>query len=555
MLIDPRFCTAFALPFLISASLIACSSSSRPIAPSDAGPPTDAGADVDAAPGPPLLTSLSITTESPGGWAPMPMVPAFSSSVHDYYVRCAAGGNALRVSMEASRGASSLLLAPQSSPALPTQIVSLNVNENQAVVAAARKGSATAEYWVRCLPHDMPQMRMTAHPNAGTPPPGYYMVGTFLVGNWQEAGVAGYAMVLNADGVPVWYARQINGATVYDVDNIVSGAISFFGYRASPPGQFELYYLTPPSTSLIGPTGQWVSLHDFRVIPGGYAVLTVNLKTDVDLTGLTAGLPDGGTQALGPGSSIWDYGILEFDAAGSVLWSWDGFEHIDPAKESTGPEYDGKTPDGGSMVDPYHLNSIDIDPANDNILLSGRDTNALFYIDRKTSKILWKLGGTSYSKDDAVHVPISDPFIAQHDARLRPGWSADCAGGRGQISVFDDESYTSSPARGVLYDVVVGSGGCGADDAGAPGATVAWQYAQAGNTNFLGSFRISPDGSRVICWGWPSTPRNVFTEVNAKGDDLLDFEFTDETAVSYRVIKAPLSAFDLSVLRNTAGME
>jgi hypothetical protein len=537
---------------LLAGSTIGCSS--RSSATSDQGPPlTDASPEGIA----PVLTSLDITvTERSGVSVPMPLVPSFSSSVHDYYVRCVEGPNPLSIAMQASRGASSLLVGPEVSPSLPAQTVSLNVNENQAVVAAAIKGSATTEYWVRCLPHDMPAMRMTPHPEAGTPPPGYYLVGTFLIGDWEAAGVAGYAMVLNGDGVPVWYMRQINGSTVYDVDNIVDGAISFFGYRSAAPGQFELFHLNPPSLSLIGPTATWVSLHDFRVIPAGYAVEIVHVMKDVDLTGLTVSLPNGRARALGPGSAIWDYGILEFDKTGKVLWTWDAFEHIDPVKETTATEYQGVTSEGGTIVDTEHLNSIDVDPANGNILVSARDTNALFYIDRTTGKILWKLGGTAYSKDGAAHVPVSDPFVGQHDARLQPGWSTDC-GGRGQISLFDDKTDTSLPARGVLYNVVVGTEECGAKDAGprAPGATVAWQYAQTGNTNFLGSFRISPDGSRVVCWGWTSTPKSVFTEVDANGHDLLDFDFTDGTAVSYRVIKVPLSAFDLNVLHSTAGLE
>ncbi len=44
----------------------------------------------------------------------------------------------------------------------------------------------------------------------------------------------------------------------------------------------------------------------------------------------------------------------------------------------------------------------------------------------------------------------------------------------------------------------------------------------------------------------------AFSEIDEKGNDLLDFIFTDGD-VTYRAIKVPTSAFDISVLRTSAG--
>src|SRR5580693_481193 len=68
----------------------------------DAPRPKDAGADVPCVDGgpEPVLIELSVTT--PGveeASPPVTLVPAFSPDVHDYYVRCPATMNALRVSM------------------------------------------------------------------------------------------------------------------------------------------------------------------------------------------------------------------------------------------------------------------------------------------------------------------------------------------------------------------------------------------------------------------------------------------------------------------------
>src|SRR4029077_6421080 len=108
----------------------------------------------------------------------------------------------------------------------------------------------------------------------------------------------------------------------------------------------------------------------------------------------------------------------------------------------------------------YHCNSVDIDPANGNYLVSARHMDSVFYVEKTTGKVLWKMGGAKFSKDSATYVAVPDPFFRQHDGRLGPGWLPDCHGGTGQISVFDDETSVvrggSMPgARGVIYDVVV----------------------------------------------------------------------------------------------------
>ena len=169
-------------------------------ASSDAAPP-------DAAAPTPTLAALSVSgSAAADASAQLTLIPPFSPDVHDYVVRCAEGTNELSVSMAAADGSTSLLVQPTPSPSLPQQTLVASVNENQAIVAAATNGTATAEYWVRCLPHDFPQLQWTPHPGAGTPAPGYYLVGTSVP---TTSGC--YAMVLDRNGVPVWYAREQPG--------------------------------------------------------------------------------------------------------------------------------------------------------------------------------------------------------------------------------------------------------------------------------------------------------------------------------------------------------
>jgi hypothetical protein len=523
-------------------------------------PGTFAPAAFDGAAGAPYLTALSVSVT---GASPQVtrLVPTFSSEVHDYYVRCAEGTNALTVSMTASPGSSSLLLQPAPSGSLPQQILSLDVNENAAIVAAATDERGTTEYWVRCLPHDMPVLNWTAHPEIGTPSPGYYLVGNLF----PPARTGGYALVLDGNGVPVWYARAPIPLGVSSVDSLVPGSVSFFPLTPSQNGSFEIRELSSLETSNVPPAADEANAHELRRLPNGnYLVFAYPTKSRVDLTGLHLPMSSAKSQALGPNSVIEDCAIQELTPTGTLVSTWLASDHFDPAKDSTYPTLDGaRQADGGLIIDAFHCNSIDVDPANGNLLVSARNMDSIFYVDRATGAVLWKMGGSTYTKDQATYVAATEPFFRQHDARLQPGWSSTCYGGSGQVSVFDDETSTSSPARAVIYDVTVGAGDGGApvqggcEDGGAPEggtagvATVARLYRGSSNSNYAGSVRTSADGSFVVCWGASSMP--VFTEVNAGGSDMLDFDYGDGEP-SYRAVKVPLNTFDLGVLRSTAGL-
>jgi Arylsulfotransferase (ASST) len=520
---------------------------------------SDATVDAPSDAGPPLLVALSVTASpSADASSPVGLVPAFSPDIHDYTVRCGAVTNLLTVTMTASEGSSSLLVQPDPSPALPQQTLLVNVTENQAVVAAATNATATVEYWVRCLPHDFPLVQWTPHPEAGAPPPGYYLIGTGLP---TTSGC--YAMALDGNGVPVWYtpAQPTDGWCVFDVDNVVNGAISYYSLIDTPT-EFEIHQLDPLATRTISPTGLVTDLHELRLLANGdYLVISTPLQSGVDLTGMHVALPDGGVETVSGQQQIMACNLVEFQPDGTVVWTWTATDHFDAVADSVYPALAAYGPSGTTYaIDPFHCNAVDVDPSNGSLLVSARQMDSVFYVERSTGQVLWKMGGSPASKDGATYVSVADPFALQHDARLQPDWSSACNGGSGHISLFDDEIVGASlPARAVVYDVVTGAGdggiatdgGCGDSGTAAGTATVAWQWAGQGPSTAMGSFRILPDGSRVI--GWGLVPGDGFTEVDLAGNDLADLTFGDHNT-TYRAIKVPLSAFDLDVLRRTAGL-
>jgi hypothetical protein len=528
----------------VGLALTGCSTSgSRAAADagSSADSAVDAGQGADAGPeaqtGTPSLIALDVAGSPDGG--ALVLVPAFSPTTYDYYVPCAAGANRLTISMTASSGADSVVLQPTQSPAAPMQAFSLDVNEGDAIVAGARQGGATTEYWVRCLPHDFPKFQLTKHIDAGSPAPGYYLVGN------MTGGLAGYAMVLDGNGVPVWFDRD--GNEVANVDTVTPGVISFIDQHTGR--SYENHQLSPLETTYVTIAGVPADIHELRALPNGdFLVLNSPIVANVDLTGLTLPLLDGGVQSFGPGSHVRECVVDEVDPKGKVIWEWTAGDHFDPVKDMTymsTPEVYGTE----IVVEPYHCNAIDVD-TNGNLLVSSRHMDSVFYIEKATGKVLWKMGGATYSKDNATYVPVADPFYREHDARFQADWQSTCSGrsGSGKISVFDDESAMPNPARGVVYQVNVGAPGCG--DAGAPGATLVWQFKGTSPVTATGSFRVLPGGGGIV--GWGTIAGFIFTEVDASGHALLDLTSTDGST-SYRAIKVPLSAFDLNTLRATAG--
>jgi len=491
------------------------------------------------------LESLSILGPD-GGTV---MSPAFSPCTTDYYVRCAAGSNDFTVTMKPAPGSTASLLQPTSSSGGSTTVT---VQPNQAIVAQAQNDGGATEYWVRCLPPDFPPLEWTPHPEAGAPPPGYYLLGDFEV---AQNG-SGYAMMLDKNGVPVWYTAVPGGLGACVVENIVPGTVSYIPFDLLASEPFVVQPIDGGAPTDLNANGYMIDPHELRALANGnFLVLSYPFKYGVDLTGLS--LPhatdDGGPLPLGTSETIEDCAILEITSSGTVVNAWNASDHFDPRQDTTVVmgQYGPAPPDGGVAYDVFHCNSLDVDPSNGNVLVSARQMSSVFYVAWPSGTVLWKMGGAQASLDNATYVSVGDPFHQQHDARLLE-WNAACNGGAGRISVFDDESSsTDASARGVLYDVIVGGdASCTSPfDAGVtPGtASVEWQHGGPANSAGVGSFRISSDGSHVIGWGLIGLPL-VFTEVDLQGDDLLDFSF-GSAGPSYRVVKVPLSTFDLSVMR------
>jgi hypothetical protein len=191
-------------------------------------------------------------------------------------------------------------------------------------------------------------------------------------------------------------------------------------------------------------------------------------------------------QILGDHGQVYEGIVQEIDIeSGRVLFEW----HSHPAvaeSESVIP----RPTDPGQVYDYFHVNAIDVD-TDGNLLVSARNTSALYKLDRRTGDILWRLNGqrSDYSVSDAAS------FSLQHDARRQPD---------GTISIFDDESGPN-PSRGIVIAV---------DDV-TRSVTLARACVEPDQqqTPAQGSVQLFPDRGMLV--GWGNAP--ICTEFAADG--------------------------------------
>jgi len=246
--------------------------------------------------------------------SPITLSPAFSPTIDDYALRCSTGVNNVSLTLT---GSGTITVGSQSA-----RVVALTVplGENQAIVVTApAPGGGSTAYWIRCLPHDFPQMKVD---RPGNPTPGWYLTGTIALAADGSSGF--YAMVLDANGTPVWYQKTPAGTidtTALDPHTIAWAPGLGPGIGADPNGAFTLYDTsTQTSRSLPAPSPP-TDPHELLQLPNGdHVMISSPLKTGVDLTPLG--------QSFAPANdTIVDCVVQQFNDAGTV-WSWRASDHI-----------------------------------------------------------------------------------------------------------------------------------------------------------------------------------------------------------------------------------
>jgi hypothetical protein len=227
-------------------------------------------------------------------------------------------------------------------------------------------------------------------------------------------------LIVDNEGHAVWFHPLNLGATDFRVQRYRGRPVLTWWQGSSHVGIGQGDYVIMDDTYRVIATvhaGNGLSgdEHEFQLTPQGTALIPIYNRVPGDLS--SVGGPKHG--------QIWDSILQEIDVAtGRVVFEWHSLGHVG-LDESYWKlrKMKGKWP----PYDYFHINSIEREP-DGNLLVSARNTHAIYEIDHQTGRVRWRLGG---KKSDFKMGP-GTVFNWQHDARLH----AD-----GTISVFDDGAF------------------------------------------------------------------------------------------------------------------
>lgn len=319
----------------------------------------------------------------------------------------------------------------------------------------------------------------------------------------------GGSMIVNGKGQLVWFyplAPGVNSADLrvqtFGGQQVLTwwqGQIDSTGHGSGVDKIMNDHYQVVATVK--AGNGYSADLHEFLLGPSKTAWITVDATVGWNLSSI-GGPAD---------AAVWDSIVQEIDVpTGNVLFQWSSLDHVGP--ELSVMKYSAAS----APFDYFHGNSID--PSGyGTVLVSARNTDAVYLLSQRTGAVLWTLGG----KNSSFRMGSGSEFSLQHDARLR---------GDSVVTVFDDEDINQMhkqkgpPARALELKLNLAK----------RTATVVWAYKGPGDVDVAnqGSVQLLPDGHVVVGWG----AGGYTTEMTTSGTILFQAHF-QEPVNSYRAYR------------------
>ncbi|MGA7705548.1 MAG: arylsulfotransferase family protein [Solirubrobacteraceae bacterium] len=323
------------------------------------------------------------------------------------------------------------------------------------------------------------------------------------------AGQSG-PMIVNGAGQLVWFTPVPKGMTATDLQvESYEGKPALVWWQGYIPslgigfGTDEIYGSNyRPLARVNAGNGYKADLHDIQITPKGSAFITSNTLVHTSLA--SGGGPREGV--------LIDSVLQEIDIkTGLVMFEWHAFGHVDLSESYSDPHVSSTQP-----WDWFHLNSISPGP-DGNLLISSRNTSALYDVSTADGRVLWRIGG----KNPTFKMGAGTGMAYQHDARWQPDHT---------ITVFDDgavpKKHSQSRAIRLAIDWAHLTVHLVAREVRTPPLL----------TGSQGNDQILPNGDSFV--GWGEVP--YFTEFNPTGQMVLDGRMP-YPAQSYRAYKFPWS--------------
>ena len=451
------------------------------------------------------------------------LVPGFDPTAPDYAVRCHPG-KPVALTFRAS-GATKVSVngGPTRGGAFTAHV---KLGPGRALTFSIDSGPDAGIFHVRCLPKNFPKYTATL---TGERQAEWYVMSVGYLGiRRPDYTRPDYVIVFDNHGVPVWWMHERH-ALLFNASLLPNGHLAWYRYThglfgTDPRGGFSEHTLTGRHVRTYRAHGGPADIHEFQMLPNRHVMLIrYKPRGHVDLS----------RYGKSKDSTVIDGQIQELTRRGRLVWKWSTKSHIPVADAARWLPLMNPVPlrDGRSAWDIAHLNTID--PHGERILISLRHADAVYEIDKRSGKVLWKLGGRRTSKSLRV---VGDPlastsFGGQHDARL----SSD---GR-FVTVFDNRSHRRNPPRAVLYEI----------DAAHRTATLVEAVTDhlVPESPCCGSARKLPGGDWVISWGGG----RYVTETDSAGKLVLRLNLHGRSA--YRAYPVLPDVLDAARLR--AGMD
>jgi hypothetical protein len=274
------------------------------------------------------------------------------------------------------------------------------------------------------------------------------------------------------------------------------------------------------------PGGSARQNHDWARLPNGDTLLLVTIPRKVP--------------GLGP-KELGDQGVYEVDPAGHIVWQWIAGDHLN--------EF-GFTPEGMRFLKEkiarnppevwgyLEINDLQVLGPNkwfdagdkrfapDNLMFDSRKANFIAIIDKKTGKLVWRLGpnfpGSEYVADQRImntHVPRPlDQISGQHNAHLIPTGLP----GAGNLLLFDDQGGAGFPPAAL--GIYAGSRILEIDPVK---QEIVWQYTGANSgrpvwsffSSFVSNAQRLPNGNTLIDEGMDGR----FFQITPNGDIVWEY--------------------------------
>jgi hypothetical protein len=230
--------------------------------------------------------------------------------------------------------------------------------------------------------------------------------------------------------------------------------------------------------------GYTFDLHEFTITPRNTALVLAYERYNRSLKAWG-----------GPADAkIVDNIVQEVDlATGLVLFEWHSFGNVSP-DESGIPVPKQK----GAEWEYFHANAVDLD-SDGNFLVSARNTSTVYKIDRKTGKIIWRLGGPK----STFKLGAGVKFAWQHSIRAQPD---------GTYKLYDNEAAPPVRKNSRVLTLKL--------DLQAKTATLvnAFKHPLKLLSSSQGNVERLPNGNVFVGWG----SQRWFTEFSPSGEVLFD---------------------------------